>query len=150
MPDFSLLRRRATARRPQGMGGGVIRLTIVGDVLLYREGLAHALGPEEGIVVVGTAATLAAAAELVDAEVPDIVLVDLGMPDALDAVREFASRPGVRVVVLAVNDTRPERARERLYVGLSRARDQLVVCGDPDYIRKVGGESLWRTLQPSG
>ncbi|GAA1915366.1 ATP-binding domain-containing protein [Nocardioides marmoribigeumensis] len=52
-----------------------------------------------------------------------------------------------RVVVLAVNDTHLERARERLYVGLSRARDQLVVCGDPDYIREVGGESLWRTLQ---
>jgi hypothetical protein len=52
-----------------------------------------------------------------------------------------------RVVVLAVNDTRPERARERLYVGLSRARDQLVVCGDPDYIREVGGEALLRSLQ---
>ena len=52
-----------------------------------------------------------------------------------------------RVVVLAVNDTRSERARERLYVGLSRARDQLVVCGDPDYIREVGGEAVWRTLQ---
>jgi hypothetical protein len=51
-----------------------------------------------------------------------------------------------RVVVLAVNDTRPERARERLYVGLSRARDQLVVCGDPGYIRDVGGEALWRAL----
>jgi hypothetical protein len=52
-----------------------------------------------------------------------------------------------RVVVLAVNDTRPERARERLYVGLSRARDQLVVCGDPDYIREVAGEALLRSLQ---
>ena len=52
-----------------------------------------------------------------------------------------------RVVVLALNDTRPERARERLYVGLSRARDQLVVCGDPDYIREVGGEALLRSLQ---
>lgn len=52
-----------------------------------------------------------------------------------------------RVVVLAVNDTRPERARERLYVGLSRARDQLVVRGDPDYIWDVGGEALIRVLQ---
>jgi hypothetical protein len=32
-----------------------------------------------------------------------------------------------------------ERSRERLYVGLSRGRDQLVVRGDPDFIREGGG-----------
>ncbi|MBY6540049.1 ATP-binding domain-containing protein [Rhodococcus sp. BP-349] len=45
-----------------------------------------------------------------------------------------------RAVVLAVNESGSrDRSRERLYVGLSRARDQLVVCGDPEYIRHVGG-----------
>lgn len=53
-----------------------------------------------------------------------------------------------RVVVLALNEKeRTERSRERLYVGLSRARDQLVVCGDPEYIREVGGEALLRAIQ---
>ncbi|MCR8693755.1 NERD domain-containing protein [Rhodococcus pyridinivorans] len=48
-----------------------------------------------------------------------------------------------RAVVLALNEKRPQdRSRERLYVGLSRARDQLIVCGDPDFIREVGGEDL--------
>ncbi|MFW0874197.1 NERD domain-containing protein [Rhodococcoides corynebacterioides] len=48
-----------------------------------------------------------------------------------------------RAVVLAVNESGGrDRSRERLYVGLSRARDQLVVCGDPDYIRDVGGAEL--------
>jgi hypothetical protein len=48
-----------------------------------------------------------------------------------------------RAVVLVVNDQgRIERSRERLYVGLSRARDQLVVCGDPDFLREVGGPDL--------
>ncbi len=52
-----------------------------------------------------------------------------------------------RVVVLALNEKhREERSRERLYVGLSRARDQLVVCGDPEYIREVGGEGLLSSL----
>lgn len=52
-----------------------------------------------------------------------------------------------RAVVLAVNeDGSRERARERLYVGLSRARDQLVVCGDPDVIRAVGGDDVARRL----
>ncbi|MGU3435083.1 NERD domain-containing protein [Actinomycetes bacterium M1A6_2h] len=48
-----------------------------------------------------------------------------------------------RAVVLAVNASgNRDRSRERLYVGLSRARDQLVVCGDPDFIRDVGGPEL--------
>ncbi|BBZ26685.1 hypothetical protein MMAD_09800 [Mycolicibacterium madagascariense] len=52
-----------------------------------------------------------------------------------------------RAVVLVVNeDAKFERSRERLYVGLSRARDQLVVCGDPNFIREVGGQDLARRL----
>jgi hypothetical protein len=52
-----------------------------------------------------------------------------------------------RVVVLALNETEPsERSRERLYVGLSRARDQLVVCGDPAFIARVGGDPLLHRL----
>ena len=52
-----------------------------------------------------------------------------------------------RAVVLVVNEASAfERSRERLYVGLSRARDQLVVCGDPDFIREVGGPDLARRL----
>ncbi|MBT0566049.1 NERD domain-containing protein [Williamsia sp. CHRR-6] len=51
------------------------------------------------------------------------------------------------VVVLALNQTAADdRARERLYVGLSRAREQLVVCGDPAFIREVGGAELARRL----
>lgn len=53
-----------------------------------------------------------------------------------------------RVVVLALNGGGdPERARERLYVGLSRATEQLVVCGDPDYIRDVAGEGILARLR---
>jgi len=49
--------------------------------------------------------------------------------------------------VLVVDASGPiELARERLYVGLSRARDQLVVCGDPDFIAEVGGPDLARKL----
>ncbi|MFM9035611.1 MAG: NERD domain-containing protein [Mycobacterium sp.] len=52
-----------------------------------------------------------------------------------------------RAIVLVVNDRYAlQRAPERLYVGLSRARDQLVVCGDPDTIAKSGGPDLARRL----
>ena len=53
-------------------------------------------------------------------------------------------------VVLAVNGFRDEsRAREMLYVGLSRARDLLIVCGDLELIRRVGGEAVVQRLRTS-
>src|SRR5680860_937827 len=51
-------------------------------------------------------------------------------------------------VVLALNENEPgERSKERLYVGLSRARDQLVVCGDPAFVEEVGGSAVLRHLR---
>jgi len=50
------------------------------------------------------------------------------------------------VVVVVNEEGKFERSRERLYVGLSRAREQLVVCGDPDFVREVGGPDLARRL----
>lgn len=48
-----------------------------------------------------------------------------------------------RAVVLCVNkDQVQPRDRERLYVGLSRATDRLVVVGDPDYIASVCGAEV--------
>jgi hypothetical protein len=50
-------------------------------------------------------------------------------------------------VVLALNsEVDAPRLRERLYVGLSRAREELVVCGDPAVVRAVGGQALARRL----
>lgn len=54
-------------------------------------------------------------------------------------------------VVLAINGFRDEeRAREMLYVGLSRARDLLVVCGDMDMIKRVGGDGVVNQLIKPG
>nr|WP_306238872.1 NERD domain-containing protein [Ornithinimicrobium cryptoxanthini] len=52
-----------------------------------------------------------------------------------------------RAVVLCVNslDER-DRARERLYVGMSRATDRLVVVGDPEVIRQMGGPEVAHKL----
>jgi len=51
-----------------------------------------------------------------------------------------------RGVVLCINSADTERARERLYVGMSRATDRLIVVGDPAWIREVGGEQVARHL----
>lgn len=51
------------------------------------------------------------------------------------------------VVVLCLNeDGTRDRARERLYVGMSRATDLLVVVGDPEVIRTVGGPQVAKRL----
>ncbi|MBD8606032.1 NERD domain-containing protein [Aeromicrobium sp. CFBP 8757] len=51
-------------------------------------------------------------------------------------------------VILAVNEGPDrDRAKERLYVGLSRARDLLVVCGDPAHIEKQGGTAVLKRLK---
>lgn len=52
-----------------------------------------------------------------------------------------------RAVVLCVNDTGAyDRSREKLYVGLSRATDRLVVVGDPAVITAMGGGDVARRL----
>jgi hypothetical protein len=52
-----------------------------------------------------------------------------------------------RVVVLCVNEPEVrDRSRERLYVGMSRATDLLVVVGDPATIREMGGDAVARRL----
>jgi hypothetical protein len=54
------------------------------------------------------------------------------------------------VIVLAVNGLRDQaRGREYLYVGLSRARSCLVVCGDLDQIAAAGGPGIRRRLESS-
>lgn len=52
-----------------------------------------------------------------------------------------------RAVVLCLNeDGSRDRARERLYVGMSRATDELVVVGDPETVRRVGGSDVAKRL----
>jgi len=53
-------------------------------------------------------------------------------------------------VVLAINGFRDEaRAKEMLYVGLTRARDLLVVCGDIDMIKRIAGDAVVMRLTQS-
>jgi len=52
-----------------------------------------------------------------------------------------------QAVVLCINqDKVTDRSRERLYVGLSRATDQLIVVGDPDVVAQMGGAEVARRL----
>ena len=80
-----------------------VRVLVVDDHAVVREGLRRLLECEPDIDVVGEAASGEAAIGMVDAERPDIVLLDVRMPgmNGLEATRVMRSVfPAVRVVIL--------------------------------------------------
>lgn len=85
-----------------------IRLLIVDDHPVVRDGLRGVFGRSEGVEVVGEAADGRAAVERAIALEPDVVLMDLRMPgtDGVTAIRELAARgSAARVLVLTTYDT---------------------------------------------
>ena len=81
-----------------------VRVLLVDDHLVVRQGLRAFLQLQPDIEVVGEAAGGAAAVEAAAAGRPDVVLMDLVMPegDGVEAIRELAAAvPGARVLVLS-------------------------------------------------
>jgi DNA-binding NarL/FixJ family response regulator len=82
-----------------------IRVFILADVRLYRDGLARALEQQRELSVVGTASTCRDAMARLAHAPADVVLLDVTMTDAVTAARTLlASVPGLRVVAFAVGD----------------------------------------------
>ena len=80
-----------------------IRVLIVDDHAVVREGLRSFLTLQDGIEVAGEAADGEEALEIADQLRPDVILMDLVMPrlDGLAAMRALRERlPGARVIVL--------------------------------------------------
>jgi two-component system nitrate/nitrite response regulator NarL len=91
---------------PPTLVAGMIRVAIVTDIRLYREGLADALGRQGDVEVIGTAASGVVGLERVRHLLPDIVLLDMALADGVATVRALAATtPGVKVVALAVPET---------------------------------------------
>jgi DNA-binding NarL/FixJ family response regulator len=89
---------------------GPIKVLLADDQALVRSGFRVLLDADDGIAVVGEAATGAEAVERARATRPDVVLMDIRMPgwDGIRATGEIVRTrglDGVRVLILTTYDT---------------------------------------------
>jgi DNA-binding NarL/FixJ family response regulator len=121
------------------------RVVVVDDHPVFRKGLI-ALLRASGFDVVGEAASGPEAIEIVDRERPDVVLMDLGLPEmggVTATERITAAYPGLRVVVITLYDDE-ESVRAALESGASgyvikeASPDQIIAA-----IRAAEAGALW-------
>jgi DNA-binding NarL/FixJ family response regulator len=85
------------------------RVLIVSEIRLYREGLVRFLSRDGKIEPAGSAGDWRAAERAVAETRPDVLLVDLSMPDAAAAIRGLLGAfPGTKVVALGLTDDEGE------------------------------------------
>ena len=87
----------------------MIRVLVVDDHAILRDGIRSILESQEDIAVVGEASDGAEAVEFVSNLQPDLVLMDISMPktNGLEATRLIKERfPQVKVLILTQHDNR--------------------------------------------
>lgn len=114
------------------------RVVLVDDHALFRSGVRAELG--ERVAVVGDAGTVDEAVQVILGECPDVVLLDVHMPDGggVEVIRRVAGKlPEVRFLALSVSDAASDviaviRAGARGYVTKTISADELA-----DAVRRV-------------
>ncbi len=115
-----------------------MRVLIADDHKIVRDGLRLLLDSEPDVEIVGEAETGRETLELIAESSPDVVLLDLRMPDmdgyeVLDAVGEMEHPPGI--VVLTMNDD------------LAFVRRAIQLGADGFLVKSVGRDELIRALR---
>ena len=82
-----------------------IRVLVVSDVRLYRDGITSLLAAQSGARISGSGGPLEAVIEAIEHRAPDVVLLDAALPDGPAVTRAIRARtPRARVVAIAVSD----------------------------------------------
>jgi two-component system, NarL family, nitrate/nitrite response regulator NarL len=123
-----------------------IRILVADDHLIFREGLRKLLDSEDGLTIVGEAANGNDCVKLIAKLKPDILLLDLRMPDkdGLAVLEEvnFDSLPTRVIVLTAAEDDRDVVRAMRLGargIVLKQSASDLLVKS----IYKVFGGEIW-------
>ncbi len=84
----------------------LVRICVVDDHPLFRDGVVHKLSTAEGFEVVATGASGAEAIKIAAEQAPDVMLLDVYMPDnGVEAARAIvASMPGIKILMLTVSE----------------------------------------------
>ena len=85
----------------------MMRMILIDDHILFREGLAAIFRQASDINVVGMAGTVQEAVDMVRALKPDIVLMDFSLPDGTgaDATRQIMQEyPDCKIVFMTISD----------------------------------------------
>ncbi len=108
-----------------------LRVLLVDDHVMMRQGLASLLGEEEDVIVVGEGTNGREAVELARRLQPDLILMDISMPemDGIEATRQICAELGdVPIIGLSMFDEE-DRAAAMIAAG---ARAYLTKSGDLD------------------
>jgi len=134
-------------------------VVIADDHSVVRVGLRALVAAEPGLELVGEASGGYEAIELVEKHLPDVLVLDLSMPD-LDGIavtRELHGRfPGLRILILTIHEDEA-LLREAVAAGaagyiLKRAAEKELIAAigivrrgdlyvDPGFLRRLLGES---------
>jgi DNA-binding NarL/FixJ family response regulator len=111
----------------------LLQVAIVDDHPLFREGVAHTLGAQPDVEIVGEGESADDAVRIAGEQLPDVMLLDVSMPGGgLSAVRQIANAyPVVKIVMLTVSEEEDDvtaalRAGARAYVLKGVAARELV------------------------
>lgn len=86
-----------------------IRLLLVDDHQVVRSGLRMLLENEQDVEIVGEAGTAAEAMQAAERLDPDVILMDIGLPDAsgIEAAQRIGEQqPGTAIVALTIHEDR--------------------------------------------
>jgi DNA-binding NarL/FixJ family response regulator len=137
-----------------GRGATPLRLFIVDDHYLFRAGVRHEISAgATDVEVIGEAGDVHSAVEAICRDLPDVVLVDVHMPDGggSEVIRQVhGSHPGVLFLALSVSDAAEDvigaiRAGARGYVTKTISTPELVdalrvvAAGDAVFSPRLAG-----------
>jgi DNA-binding NarL/FixJ family response regulator len=134
------------------MARAPLRIIVVDDHGIVREGLIALLDRQEGMKVVGSAGTGRAAVEAAERLQPDVIIMDLAMPDlnGIEATQRILSaRPMTSIIALSASHTcehvtRALRAGARGYVVKDAKGTELV-----DAVRTVSAGKRYLSQRAS-